>query len=412
MPRLWLPEAAHAPPPGRRGSASGGAGVGAGAGTGPARGPRARGGRCSTCRNRPAAPGACALLPTAWTVSSPPRQNGIAHYLPQGSLPLMRLEGGRHGDADAPPLSCVAPGSARAAAVGMVAPYSPAATPGPEGRPELVGPAEGADALFVVLGAGFTALSHPLLYVKLLVQVRWPGGGALQRAGVHQDVMFFYPARHIVKVDGKTGLFRGLTPRILSSTLSTVTRGSVKKAFPLEDMEHVSNKDDMKTSLRKVVKECSCKSTWLLCDYLFPFLGSGVFSSISRIFKEEGILGFFVGLVPHLLGDVVFLWCCNLLAHFINTYAVDDNFSQASVIRSYTKFVMGIAVSMLTYPFLLVGDLMAVNNCGLRAGLPPYSPVFTSWIHCWRHLSAQGQLFRGSSLLFRRVSAAASFPID
>ncbi|NXP42020.1 MTCH1 protein, partial [Leiothrix lutea] len=91
---------------------------------------------------------------------------------------------------------------------------------------------------------------------------------------------------------------------------------------------------------------------------------SGVFRAIGRIFKEEGILGFFVGLVPHILGDVIFLWCCNLLAHFINTYAVDDNFSQASVIRSYTKFVMGIAVSMLTYPFLLVGDLMAVNNCG------------------------------------------------
>lgn len=95
------------------------------------------------------------------------------------------------------------------------------------------------------------------------------------------------------------------------------------------------------------------------------------------------------GLVPHILGDVIFLWCCNLLAHFINTYAVDDNFSQASVIRSYTKFMIGIAVSMLTYPFLLVGDLMAVNNCGLRAGLPPYAPAFTSWIHCWRHLSAQ-----------------------
>ncbi|XP_019401710.1 PREDICTED: mitochondrial carrier homolog 1 [Crocodylus porosus] len=320
----------------------------------------------------------------------------------------------------------------------MVAPYSPAATPGPEGRPELVGPAEGADALFVVLGAGFTALSHPLLYVKLLVQ---PDSVAVPRpVGVYcaicpcvmtdTSVMFFYPARHIVKVDGKTGLFRGLTPRILSSTLSTVTRGSVKKAFPLEDMEHVSNKDDMKTSLRKVVKETShemlmqCMSRVISHPLhvismrcMVQFVGrevkySGVFSSISRIFKEEGILGFFVGLVPHLLGDVVFLWCCNLLAHFINTYAVDDNFSQASVIRSYTKFVMGIAVSMLTYPFLLVGDLMAVNNCGLRAGLPPYSPVFTSWIHCWRHLSAQGQLFRGSSLLFRRVSAAASFPID
>ncbi|PNJ88886.1 MTCH1 isoform 4, partial [Pongo abelii] len=136
---------------------------------------------------------------------------------------------------------------------------------------------------------------------------------------------------------------------------------------------------------------------------------SGVLSSIGKIFKEEGLLGFFVGLIPHLLGDVVFLWGCNLLAHFINAYLVDDSFSQALAIRSYTKFVMGIAVSMLTYPFLLVGDLMAVNNCGLQAGLPPYSPVFKSWIHCWKYLSVQGQLFRGSSLLFRRVSSGSCF---
>ena len=32
------------------------------------------------------------------------------------------------------------------------------------------------EALFVALGAGVTALSHPLLYVKLLIQVWGPGG--------------------------------------------------------------------------------------------------------------------------------------------------------------------------------------------------------------------------------------------
>ncbi|XP_037741318.1 mitochondrial carrier homolog 1 [Chelonia mydas] len=305
---------------------------------------------------------------------------------------------------------------------------------GARGRPEPE-PVEGSESLFVVLGAGFTALSHPPLYVKLLIQVgHEPLPPAIGRNVLGRKVLylpgFFTYARHIVEVDGKMGLFRGLAPRIISSTLSTVTRGTVKKVFPVEDMEHVSNKDDVKTSLRKVVKETShemlmqCMSRVISHPLhvismrcMVQFVGrevkySGVFSSIGRIFKEEGILGFFVGLVPHILGDVVFLWCCNILAHFINTYAVDDNFSQAAVIRSYTKFVMGIAVSMLTYPFLLVGDLMAVNNCGLRAGLPPYSPVFTSWVQCWRHLSAQGQLFRGSSLLFRRVSAAARFPID
>ncbi|KAJ7426667.1 Mitochondrial carrier 1 [Willisornis vidua] len=260
----------------------------------------------------------------------------------------------------------------------------------------------------------------------------------------YSNLVFSHPARHIVEVDGKRGLFRGLTPRLISSTLSTITRGSVKKsttgrgfplssdieglwvsisisfghisslstqAFPLEDMEHVSNKDDVKTSLRKVVKETS-HEMMMQCV-------SRVISHPLHVISMRCMVQFvgrevkYSGLVPHILGDVIFLWCCNLVAHFINTYAVDDNFSQASVIRSYTKFVMGIAVSMLTYPFLLVGDLMAVNNCGLRAGLPPYAPAFTSWIHCWRYLSAQGQLFRGSSLLFRRAPIpAAAFPMD
>uniref|UniRef100_U3IZC2 Mitochondrial carrier 1 n=1 Tax=Anas platyrhynchos platyrhynchos TaxID=8840 RepID=U3IZC2_ANAPP len=244
------------------------------------------------------------------------------------------------------------------------------------------------------------------------------------------SLVFSYPARHIVKVDGKRGLFRGLTPRLISSTLSTVTRGNVKKAFPLEDMEHVSNKDDMKTSLRKVVKETSHEMMMQCVSRVVshPLHVISMRCMVQFIGRECG----HDGVVPHIVGDVIFLWCCNLLAHFINTYAVDDNvsgtwwhlpppqcfclslqFSQASVIRSYTKFVMGIAMSMLTYPFLLVGDLMAVNNCGLRAGLPPYAPVFTSWIHCWRYLSAQGQLFRGSSLVFRRAPMqAACFPID
>uniref|UniRef100_A0A7N5JWQ2 Mitochondrial carrier homolog 1 n=1 Tax=Ailuropoda melanoleuca TaxID=9646 RepID=A0A7N5JWQ2_AILME len=308
------------------------------------------------------------------------------------------------------------------------------------------------EALFVALGAGVTALSHPLLYVKLLIQVGHEpmpptvGTNVLGRKVLYLPSFFTY-AKYIVQVDGKIGLFRGLSPRLMSNALSTVTRGSMKKVFPPDEIEQVSNKDDMKTSLKKVVKETSyemmmqCVSRMLAHPLhvismrcMVQFVGreakySGVLSSIGKIFKEEGLLGFFVGLIPHLLGDVVFLWGCNLLAHFINAYLVDDSvsdtpgglgndqnpgsqFSQALAIRSYTKFVMGIAVSMLTYPFLLVGDLMAVNNCGLQAGLPPYSPVFKSWIHCWKYLSVQGQLFRGSSLLFRRVSSGSCFALD
>ncbi|NXV41165.1 MTCH1 protein, partial [Uria aalge] len=307
------------------------------------------------------------------------------------------------------------------AAAAPLPPAAGAPPGGAAGRAAAAAPggprAEGAEGLFVVLGAGLAAASHPLLYVKLLVQVGHEplpptvGRNVLGRKVLYLPGFFTY-ARHIVEVDGKRGLFRGLTPRLISNTLSTITRGSVKKAFPLEDMEHVSNKDDVKTSLRKVVKETShemmmqCVSRVvshplhvISMRCMVQFVGrevkySGVFSAIGRIFKEEGILGFFV-----------YVSCClNLLA----TLPTSGN------IREATGFLcFQIAVSMLTYPFLLVGDLMAVNNCGLRAGLPPYAPAFTSWIHCWRYLSAQGQLFRGSSLLFRRAPMpAACFPID
>ncbi|XP_008293948.1 mitochondrial carrier homolog 1 isoform X1 [Stegastes partitus] len=276
------------------------------------------------------------------------------------------------------------------------------------------------DAAVLLLGAGVTAATHPLLYVKLLIQVgHEPLPPTVGRTMFGRKVFylpgFFSYAQHIVKVDGTLGLFRGLSPRILSSAISTVVRSKVKQ------VELLSQKDELQTSLQKVVKETShemiiqCLSRIATHPFhvmsvrcMAQFVGrevkyGGIFSCIVRIFKEEGVTGFYVGFIPHVLGEVLFLWCCNLLAHFINTYAVDESFSQASAVRSYTKFVMGIAVSVLTYPFMLVADLMAINDCGLAVGLPPSFPVFKSWLHCWNHLSHKGHLFRGSSFFFRRV---------
>ncbi|XP_060914516.1 mitochondrial carrier homolog 1-like isoform X2 [Labrus mixtus] len=285
------------------------------------------------------------------------------------------------------------------------------------------------DTAVFVLGAGVTAITHPLLYVKLLIQVGHEplpptvGTTMFGRRVLYLPGFFSY-AQHIVQVDGKRGLFRGLSPRIVSSTISTVVRCKVKQ------VERLSKKGGVQTSLGKVFQETSqemiiqCLSRVATHPFhvmsvrcMAQFVGrevkyGGMFSCMVKIFKEEGVAGFYVGIVPHVLGEVLFLWCCNLLAHFINTYAVDESFSQASAVRSYTKFVMGIAVSVLTYPFMLVADLMTVNNCGLAVGLPPRSPVFNSWLHCWNHLSQKGHLFRGSSFFFRRVPVSSLPPIE
>uniref|UniRef100_A0A7N6AY82 Mitochondrial carrier 1 n=1 Tax=Anabas testudineus TaxID=64144 RepID=A0A7N6AY82_ANATE len=253
------------------------------------------------------------------------------------------------------------------------------------------------DTAVLLLGAGVTAITHPLLYVKLLIQVGHEplpptvGTTMFGRRVLYLPGFFSY-AQHIVKVDGKTGLFRGLSPRIASSVISTVVRGKVRQVKLYTGLKHF-------VFWRCIIMSVRCMAQFVGREVKY----GGIFSCIIKIFKEEGVAGFYVGLMPHVLGEVLFLWCCNLLAHFINTYAVDENFTQASAVRSYTKFVMGIAVSVLTYPFMLVADLMAVNNCGLAAGLPPHSPIFKSWLHCWDHLSQKGLLFRGSSFFFRRV---------
>lgn len=89
-----------------------------------------------------------------------------------------------------------------------------------------------------------------------------------------------------------------------------------------------------------------------------------------------------MGLIPHLLGDIS-LWLCNSLAYLINTYALDSGVSTMNEMKSYSQAVTGFFASMLTYPFVLISNLMAINNCGLAGGSPPYSPIYTSWIDCW-----------------------------
>nr|CAD7424679.1 unnamed protein product [Timema monikensis] len=51
---------------------------------------------------------------------------------------------------------------------------------------------------------------------------------------------------------------------------------------------------------------------------------SGVLSSIGHIYHEEGLLGFFSGLMPRLLGELVALVISSTITYFINSYIISD----------------------------------------------------------------------------------------
>ncbi|XP_052009216.1 mitochondrial carrier homolog 2 [Xyrauchen texanus] len=288
----------------------------------------------------------------------------------------------------------------------------------------------------VLLGSGLTVLSHPLMYIKVLVQVGHEPlppslGRNLFGRQVYQLPGLFAYAKHIIQIDGKSGLFKGLAPRLCAGTIGTVVHSKVLQKCQEEKTEMVgSSQKAEEGSLQHVVnettKEMIARSCATIVTHPFhvitlrcmvQFIGreakySGVFDSIITIYREEGILGFFAGLIPRLLGDVLSLWICNMLAHFINTYAIDDSMSHTGEIKNCSQAVTGFFASMLTYPFVLVSNLMAVNNCGLAGGLPPYAAVYPNWLHCWSHLSREGNMSRGNSLFFRKLPVGKMYAIE
>lgn len=289
----------------------------------------------------------------------------------------------------------------------------------------------------VLLGSGLTVLSHPLMYIKVLVQVgHEPLPPTLGRnmfgRQVYQLPGLFAYAKHIVKIDGKAGLFNGLAPRLCAGTIGTLVHSRVLQKCQDSKYEIIgsSNLKEEEGSLQHVVNETTREMIARSCATIVThpfhvitlrcmvqFIGreakySSVFDSVTTIYKEEGILGFFAGLIPRLLGDVLSLWICNMLAHLINTYAIDDSMSHTGEIKNCSQAVTGFFASMLTYPFVLVSNLMAVNNCGLAGGLPPYAAVYPTWVDCWRHLSLEGNMSRGNSLFFRKLPAGKMYAID
>lgn len=120
---------------------------------------------------------------------------------------------------------------------------------------------------------------------------------------------------------------------------------------------------------------------------------SSIIGSIIQIYKDEGIWGFFSGLIPRLIFDL----SCVVVASTA-TYIVGRHVIREKEGRMYFGSLSSFVCSSMFYPMNVVSTCMIVNGSGLRAGsLPRYD----SWQHCYSSLKLSGDHKRGSSLFFR-----------
>ncbi|XP_071791360.1 mitochondrial carrier homolog 2-like [Asterias amurensis] len=286
----------------------------------------------------------------------------------------------------------------------------------------------------LAINVGLTAVAHPMGYVKTLIQIGYEplppqlGRNAFFRKTLLLPGVAAY-SKHIWKVDGFLGLYRGFVPRLCGTLSGSAVANRVSEKmdefFPVtdqKDLEAMNNKSKgtAKISNATFIQE-TCKLTVshscavivthpfhvIAVRSMVQFIGreskySGWISPYSEVYSESGIKGFFVGLVPRLLQDVLTLWLARTLYQMFNSLLLHDKMSNISELRSYAHAITGFIAGIVTYPLGLVSNIMAVNNSGLAAGSLPFMPVYSNWIGCWVDLRGKGLLKRGSSILFRK----------
>ncbi|XP_046328464.1 mitochondrial carrier homolog 2-like [Haliotis rufescens] len=269
------------------------------------------------------------------------------------------------------------------------------------------------------VGALVTATMHPIGYAKVLIQVGHEPMRPKPSVSILGKESLVYPnvvhyVGHIKKCDGFWGLYRGVFPRVVSGTLGNLVQNAVMEKFKGMNKaeEEKSSTDDelvtwIKTFCKETAQETAGRCLGIVASHPFhvimlrcmvQFVGketeyNSVWSSIGEIYRNDGICGFFAGIAPRLVGEVITVWITNFLAQLVNKYLVEDK-----DMKSYTAAACGLIVSHLTYPFTLVTNIMAINGSGLQA---TGGRVYGSWFECFGHLRRQGALKRGSSMFWR-----------
>lgn len=267
--------------------------------------------------------------------------------------------------------------------------------------------------------------AYPLNFVKALIQLGHEPMAPFPSKTIFGKEKLFYPnsfnyLKHVYTLDGFTGLYRGLSMKIISSTVGNVVCHKVAKYIDENDVmvsvvpqdEEQSEFNDFK---RKVSRDVTIKMWAIVVSHPFhvmalrcmaQFVGGetnysswNIFHNALEIYRGEGISGFFNGLIPRMLFEVSTIAIAGGFAYALKTYAFNDE-----KFRENDKIIdMGAALfaNSITYPLTVVSTVSCVSGANLVAGRPPKMPMYNSWVGIFKHLYESNGLKKGSSHFFR-----------
>ena len=258
-----------------------------------------------------------------------------------------------------------------------------------------------------------TAIKHPLTYFDTLMQLgHRPPPKYLPRKPrflIWQLQYNYSYFKYIRNVDGFFGIFRGLGPKLCGSfvfvTIAQKTSRSVQLYW--RKAERINIFDTEFEVWRKFFTNLTIDllsmSVGVIASHPFhvlmvrsmaQFVGKEhiydyIHNGIVDIYTNEGILGFFSGLIPRLIGDAMFMCIMRIAGFAIYRYAVQEKVS-ATIPLPYARIA--------TFRYFRVSTVMILNGSRLVARKERSGErLFTSWRECYRHLYPRRVVNRGSA---------------
>uniref|UniRef100_A0A1L8E014 Putative mitochondrial carrier protein n=1 Tax=Nyssomyia neivai TaxID=330878 RepID=A0A1L8E014_9DIPT len=286
------------------------------------------------------------------------------------------------------------------------------------------------------LRLGLQSALHPFEYAKVLIQIGYePVAPRPIRSILGYETMvlpnIFQYVKYIRSCDGYIGCFRGLTPRLIGTVMSTIGSERIARHLGFVAEKDLDYEDDINDSdgyqvarieeggaeererkafQRKLKRDIIVHTSTILIGQPFQvisirmmaqFVGretiySSFWAAVKEVYRDHGLLGFFSGLIPRLLGDISCLVLASTTAYFINKHFVSEKESR-KLVPIFASYIF----STIFYPFHVVSTCMSLTGASLTAGRPPHMPIYSNWRDCWQHLNCTGELKRGSSLFWR-----------
>ncbi|CAD5118514.1 DgyrCDS7209 [Dimorphilus gyrociliatus] len=270
------------------------------------------------------------------------------------------------------------------------------------------------DVQQIVVATGFSALTHPFAYAKVLIQLGYEPIPPVRSRSLLGKPVYSYPnifryMKYLAHEEGFLGLYRGFLPRASSTVLSNIITQCISSTpcfkrntdrLTLGKHETKAQNDSFVILIKDTSKEMVARCTGVIISYplqvimirsMAQFVGqetiyNSILNGFNEIYKNEGVAGFFEGLLSRLAGEVATLWACNIISHLAVKYLISQT-EDPEKLSILISPIASVLVTNWTYPFILTANIMAVNNSGLAITKPPFGQSYDSWKSCWQHLT-------------------------